>query len=194
VNSRPKPTGPAYAPEERQRAIMGLQASAARSKDGTPNLTRVSQEVGVSRQTLKRWWEDLSPEDRDHDPEDQAAATRPAASLAELQAVPEANILWAQERLGLDDPADHRVRIVADLLTERNATGAAGPRANLTKDLARYVVELRPTAASNGVPTPDEWVALVRERVELCIEAVLGSEEILTDPRLVDAVLSRARG
>ena len=84
--------------------------------------------------------------------------------------------------------------LVADLLTERNATGAAGPRANLTKDLARHIVELRPVAPSNGTPTPDEWVELVRSRPDLCIEAVLGCPRILNDERLVEAVLSLTEG
>jgi hypothetical protein len=46
---------PAFRREDRERAIRALQASAD-DNNGTPVWATVAREVGISRETLQRWW------------------------------------------------------------------------------------------------------------------------------------------
>lgn len=78
-----------HTPETRERALEALRRSAA-EHDGTPRWATVSTETGVTRQTLRRWWQQrgappslhvlrresapVTPADNEPDPVDPLAA------------------------------------------------------------------------------------------------------------------------
>jgi hypothetical protein len=171
-------------PSERTRILAALGRSAAGTPDSRPVYAAVSREVGRDRSMLRRWWGLLTDEQR-------AALMTPGAPVPKApRAKPAASTAVAAEIAALlgrpeDDPL---VTIGADLRSQRDGCESDTAKAQLTKELSRFLVLHRNTGGRVGPMTPDEHIARCREWVESTVEAILGSPDILGDPRVVAAV------
>ena len=169
-------------PLRRSAIEAALSRSVAASSDGKPNLRRVSIELSIARGTVQRVWKAMQQRGDGATGAAKPKAADPAALRAELAAL-----------MGRDE-ADPLVTIAVDLRVERDRTESDGPRAAATKEYTRFLAEHRNAVGRSGPMTPDEHIARCHEWVEVTIEAVLSCAEVLTDPRVREAVLGAVGG
>lgn len=174
-----------YRQSDIDQAMKVLGESAKRAKDRTPNFVRCAQNLGIDRGTLKLWWDKAhaGPGPGRVGPGGKRTVTAPdlgppSGGGGVGWADPSAYLDEAADLLGIADQSDRRVRRLADTIAQRNASSSDTARAQLTREVNRFVEENHEGGAPRGAETPEEWKARARQFVQLIVELVLEDDDV----------------
>lgn len=126
-----------YSATDREGALAVLRRSAVDSEDGTPNLLACEKQLGISRQTLRKWWAERGPDLRIAPAPPRATSPEPGPGVTD------AHRDQARELLSLTGRESDEA-LLALLLSELENSESDTARARLVDGVKDLVREARP--------------------------------------------------
>ena len=179
--------------ETRERALTLIARTATRSKSGRISYVMAGQQLreegygGISRETLRYWW------NRRHEYGMGEDSTGPPKREQPLDdPIPEKRfILLALQRLGREDPKDLIVGHLADIYQQRHYSTSDTARATLTKQAGVVLEQHRREERAEQELTPAQWEQKICSMPERIVGALERSPWLWHDPRVINLIDGR---